>query len=102
LQFRFQGGWAEPTSRSRSDDDTVGELAAFNVPAAVEALRRAPETVGIKPDEVSETVLDIDELATEPGAASDLELLIKVSGSPGYGYIYLDAAGNTKRVEYPG
>ena len=44
---------------------------------------------------------DIDQIA-EPPAPAALELLVKVTTKAGTdGWIYLDAAGNVKRVEYP-
>jgi hypothetical protein len=102
LLYRFDNGWGDPSRRPRDDGDNTGDLSAFDVPAAVRELQSAPATLGISPDDVSEVYLDIDELAQQPTTPSGLELLIKVTGrSTGDGYIYLDSAGNTKRVELP-
>jgi hypothetical protein len=96
LLYRFDGGWGDPTRRPRDDKDENADLAAFDTKAVVEVLRGAPETLGIAPDDVGEVYVDIDQV---DGA---LELLVKVEKkSGGDGYIYLDSAGNTKRVEYP-
>ncbi len=102
LLYHFRGGWGDPTPTPRDDKDLPADLGAFDVKAVVGVLRGAAEIVGIKPADVSEVVVDIDHTQdpTGPGA---LELLVKVSDSSGGdGYIYLDSAGNTKRVEYPG
>jgi hypothetical protein len=45
--------------------------------------------------------VDIDQVPN-PADPAALELLVKVSSTSGAdGYIYLDSAGNTTRVEYP-
>jgi hypothetical protein len=101
LLYNFDSGWGDPTRRPRDGNDLPADLGAFDVKAVVEALRAAPETVGIKPDDVSEVVVDIDHIQ-DPAGPGALDLLVKVdSTSGGSGYIYLDSAGNTKRVEYP-
>lgn len=102
LLYTFDNGWGDPTSRPRDDEDNPTDLGAFDVEAVVEALRAAPEMVGVQPSDVSEIVVDIDEVPGPDGAPA-LELLVQVSSKSGAdGYIYLDSAGNTKRVEYPG
>lgn len=102
LLYRFEGGWGDPSKRPRDDEDTPADLGAFDMKAVAEVLRLAPETLGIAPDDVGEVWVDIDNMAG-PTAPASLELLVKVEKkSGGDGFIYLDAAGNTKRVEYPG
>ena len=101
LLYRFNGGWGDPTRRPRDDQDDVADLGAFDVNAVAEVLRGAPETLGIARDDVSEIVIDIDHIA-DPAGPGALELLVQVAKKSGDdGYIYLDSAGNTKRVEYP-
>lgn len=101
LLYTFERGWGDPSTRPRSDTDDVTDLGAFDVAAAAAALQAAPETLRIAPDEVSETFIDVDHI-TEPPEPGALELLVKVSTKSGTdGWIYLDPAGNIKRVEYP-
>lgn len=96
LLYRFNGGWGDPTRRPRDEGDDPADLGAFDVKAVAEVLRAAPETLGIAPTDLGDVVVDIDQV----GGA--LELLVKADKkSGGEGYIYLDSAGNTKRVEYP-
>jgi hypothetical protein len=100
LLYRFNGGWGDPTRRPRDDQDDVADLGAFDAKAVAQVLRSAPETLGIAPDDVGDVVVDVDHMADPPPGA--LELLVKVAKkSGGDGYLYLDNAGNTKRVEYP-
>ena len=101
LFYRFNGGWGDPTPKPRDDKDTPADLGAFDVNALAEVLRGAPEVLGIAPADVSTTFLDVDHIKDPPGPEA-LELLVKVDRkSGGSGFIYLDSAGNTKRVEYP-
>jgi len=101
LLYRFHGGWGDPTRKPRDDKDIPADLGAFDVKAIAEVLRGAPETLGINPADVSEVFVDIDNIQ-DPTGVGALELLVKVDAkSGGSGYIYLDSAGNTKRVEYP-
>jgi hypothetical protein len=101
LLYRFKGGWGDPTKQPRDDKDTPADLSAFDVKAVAEVLRLAPETLGIPPEDVGDVWLDIDNMADAAGPAA-LELLVKVEKkSGGDGFIYLDSAGHTKRVEYP-
>jgi hypothetical protein len=102
LIYTFRGGWGDPSTRTRSDTDDVADLGAFDVPAAAAALATAPETLHIAPADVSDTFIDVDHVAEPPGPGG-LELLVKVTTTSGAnGFIYLDGAGNIKRVEYPG
>jgi hypothetical protein len=101
LLYRFKGGWGDPTRQPRDDKDTSVDLGAFDLKAVAEVLRLAPETLGIPPGDVGEVWVDIDHIA-DPAGPGALELLVKVEKkSGGDGFIYLDPAGNTKRVEYP-
>lgn len=99
LLYRFRNGWGDPSSRSRDPEDVPADLGAFDVAAAVEALRAAPETVGIAPGDVSDVVIDIDWLH-DPAGPGALELMIKVSSTSGAdGFVFLDSAGVIKTVE---
>ena len=63
-------------------------------------VRGAPDTLGIKPDEVKNTYLIIDASRdpTTPGAVS---IAIYVSSEFGSGYIQLAPDGSAKRINYP-
>jgi hypothetical protein len=99
--YRFHNGWGTPSSRPRDAKDQPVDLGAFDVPAVVEALRVAPDTLGIPAADVSEVVLDIDDVAGST-APAPLELMVKVSStSGGSGFVYLDRAGAVTRVEHP-
>lgn len=100
LFYRFNGGWGDPTRRPRDETDDSVDLGAFDVNAVAAVLRDAPTTLGIPAADVTEVFVDVDHIAEPPGPGA-LELLVKVESTRGDGYIYLDSAGNTKRVEQP-
>ena len=101
LLYRFNNGWGDPSDRPRDPEDEPADLGAFDVAAVVEALRVAPDTVGIPAADVSDLVIDIDHLR-DPAGPGALELMIKVSSTSGdSGFVYLDGAGTVKRVEQP-
>ena len=100
LNYSYRGGWGDPTSGSKSADATLVDLSKFDVKAVVGVLRGAPETLGIKPADVSSTYLILDPSGdpTTPGAVA---LSVYVSSDYGSGYIELDGAGNAKQINYP-
>lgn len=100
--YTYRGGWDSPSSRPRSDTDQLVDLAAFDIPAAIAAWKAAPQTLGIAPDAVEDTYLDVDHIGGPGGGPGALEILIRVSTTAGTnGYVYLDPAGTVLRVENP-
>ncbi len=101
-RYVYRGGWGDSTSASaKSDDDVLVDLAAIDVPKVVAVLRGAPETLGIKPDEVGTVYLVIDP-AKNPATPGELTLSIYVSSElSGGGYIQIGADGLEKGISYP-
>jgi hypothetical protein len=100
LSYSYRGGWDDPSAGPRSADAVAVDLAAFDLKAIVGVLRGAPETLGIKPAEVSSTylVLDPSEDPLTPGAVS---ISIYVSSEFGGGYLEVGPDGSVKRISYP-
>jgi hypothetical protein len=63
-------------------------------------LRGAPETVGIKPQDVKSTYLVIDP-AKDPTSPGQLSISVYVSRDYGSGYIDLAGDGTGQRINYP-
>jgi hypothetical protein len=102
LNYRYQGGtWGDPTTLPIFDDDTIVDVSAFDLKAIVGILRGAPETLGVKPTDVTNTSLRI-EPAEDPTAPGALTVHVSVSTNFGSGHLELDGAGNVKAVNYPG
>jgi hypothetical protein len=97
LDYAYRGGWDDPSTSAKSDSDRLVDVAAFDVKEIVAVLRGAPETVGIKPQDVTGTYLIIDP-ADDPTAPEAISLSIHVSSEFGSGYIELAPDGTPKRV----
>jgi len=101
LSYTYRGGWDDPNVSSRSTDDRVVDLSKFDMKAIVGVLRGAPETLGIKPAEVTSTYLIFDPNGDPTAPLDSLEISIYVSSDFGGGNIELNSDGSVKRVGYP-
>lgn len=100
LSYSYRGGFDDPSTSSKDSDARVVDLAAFDTKAVVGVLRGAPETLGIKPEDVTSTYLVI-EPGDDPTAPGVLEVSIYVSSDFGGGYIALNPDASVKRINYP-
>lgn len=101
LNYTYRGGWDDPSSSSKTSDATEVDLGKFDARAVVGVLRGAPETLGIKPEDVTSTYLSIDS-SRDPTAPGGLSIDVYVSSDYGGGYIELAGDGTVKQVNYPG
>ncbi|MUL49836.1 DUF1707 domain-containing protein [Mycobacterium sp. CBMA293] len=103
LRYDYRGGWDDPDTTTVSSDERVVDLGKFNVEKITAILHGAPETLGIKRDEIKTVYVDIKagkDITAPPDA---LAISIYVSGKfNDSGYIELDGDGNQKRINYPG
>lgn len=101
LDYTYRGGWGDPSSSARNSgsDSTVVDLGKFDVKTVVGILRGAPETVGIKQQDVKSIYLIVDP-AKDPTTPGALSLTIYVSSDYGSGYIELAGDGTVKQVHY--
>lgn len=100
LSYSYRGGWDDPSTGSTSSDAVSVDLAAFDLKAIVGVLRGAPETLGIKPAEVSNTYMIID-ASTDPLTPGAVSISLYVSSEFGSGYIELNPDASVKRISYP-
>lgn len=100
LDYTYRGGWGNPSTSAKSSDARLVDLAKFDVKAVVGALRGAPETLGIKPADVTSTYLIVDP-SGDPTTPDAVEISIYVSSDFGSGYIALNPDGTAKQVNYP-
>ncbi|WP_326548682.1 DUF1707 domain-containing protein [Mycolicibacterium sp. ND9-15] len=101
LNYSYRGGWDDPSSTSKTGDAVEADLSKFDAKAVVGVLRGAPETLGIKPEDVESTYLSIDP-ATDPTTPGGLSVDVYVSSDFGSGYIELAGDGTVKQIHYPG
>jgi Domain of unknown function (DUF1707) len=100
LNYSYRGGWDDPTTGSKSTDARSVDLAKFDIPKIVGIMRGAPETLGIKPADVTSTYLIVDP-SGDPLTPDAVELSVYVSSDFGGGNIELNPDGSTKRISYP-
>ncbi|MGB3351177.1 MAG: DUF1707 domain-containing protein [Mycobacterium sp.] len=101
LQYIYRGGWGDPSSSARDDRDVLVDLAAFDVPTVVGIMRGAPETLGIKAEDVDNLYLSIDASSDETAPPGAIDLAVYVSSEFGSGYIELNGDGSVKQINYP-
>jgi hypothetical protein len=101
LAYLYRGGWGDPTTSAKDDSDRLVDVGKFDVRAVVGVLRGAPETLGIKPADVTNTYLSIDP-SGDPSTPDAVSIDVYVSSDFGSGYIQLAPDGTAKQVNYPG
>ena len=102
LRYDYRGGWDDPDTTSVSSDQRVVDLGKFDVQKVTAIMHGAPETLGIKRNEINTVYVDIKASADKTAPPDTAAISIYVSGKfNNSGYIELDAEGNTKRINYP-
>ncbi len=100
FSYSYRGGWDDPSSSAKSTDARLVDLERFDHKAVVGILRGAPETLGLKPDDVENTYLIIDP-SGDPTTPDAVEISVYVSSEFGSGMIELNPDGSQKRISYP-
>jgi hypothetical protein len=100
LSYTYRGGFDDPSTSAKDDDDVLVDLAAFDVKATVGILRGAPETVGLQQKDVQadSTYLSIDP-SRDPVTPGALTLRASVSSDFGSGSITFAGDGTIKRID---
>jgi hypothetical protein len=100
LSYTYRGGFDDPSTSAKGEDDVLVDLAAFDVEAAVGILRGAPETVGLQQKDVrpDSTYLSIDP-SRDPVTPGALTLRASVSSEFGSGSITFAGDGTIKRID---
>ena len=100
LSYTYRGGFDDPSTSAKDDDDVLVDLAAFDVKATIGILRGAPETVGLQQKDVKadSTYLSIDP-SRDPVTPGALTLRASVSSDFGSGAITFAGDGTIKRID---
>ncbi|MDZ4265016.1 MAG: DUF1707 domain-containing protein [Mycobacterium sp.] len=101
LRYSYRGGWGDPSTSARDDRDVPVDLGAFDVPTVVGIMRGAPETLGIKAEDVDNMYLSIDPNSDQTAPPGGIDLTVYVSSEFGSGYIELNPDGTVKQINYP-
>jgi hypothetical protein len=99
--YTYRGGWGDSTNSSAKDtDDKLVDLGKFDPTAIVGVFRGAPETLGIKQADVTNSYLGL-EPSRDPTALDPLSVTVYVSSDFGSGYIEMAGNGTVKQINYP-
>jgi len=100
LSYTYRGGFDDPSTSAKDDDDVLVDLAAFDVKVTVGLLRGAPETVGLQQKDIKadSTYLSIDP-SRDPVTPGALTLRASVSSDFGSGSITFAGDGTIKRID---
>lgn len=100
LSYTYRGGFDDPSTSAKGEDDVLVDLSAFDVKAAVAILRGAPETVGLNQADVKadSTYFTIDP-SRDPLTPGALTLRASVSSDFGSGSITFAGDGTVKRID---
>jgi hypothetical protein len=102
LRYDYRGGWDDPDTTSLGSDERVVDLGKFDVEKITAIMHGAPETLGIKRNEINTVYVDIKASGDVTAPPDTVTISIYVSGKfNNSGYIELDPAGNQKRINYP-
>jgi hypothetical protein len=100
LNYSYRGGWDDPTTTTTNDSDVLVDLGKFDTKAVIGVLRGAPETLGMKPDEVDNIYISVDP-SRDPTTPGGISVDVYVSSQFGSGYIEMAADGTVKQINYP-
>ncbi|CAJ1511232.1 DUF1707 SHOCT-like domain-containing protein [[Mycobacterium] burgundiense] len=100
LSYSYRGGWDDPSSSAKSDNARLVDLSRFDHRAIVGVLRGAPETLGLKPADVTTSYLIVDP-SGDPATPEAVEISVYISSEFGSGSIELNPDGSQKRISYP-
>ena len=101
LMYDYRGGWGDPYSTSTvGSDDRVVDLSKFNLEQTIAILRGAPESLGIKRKDISDTWIDI-EPSKDPVTPGAVNVRLYVSSEFGSGFIDLAPDSAIKQVSKP-
>lgn len=100
LSYTYRGGFDDPSTSAKSEDDVLVDLSNFDVAAAVGILRGVAETVGLNAADVKKenTYLTIDP-TKNPTTPGELTLRANVSSDFGSGSVTFAGDGTIKRID---
>jgi hypothetical protein len=101
VTYDYRGGWGDSTDTSAKDDhDKLVDLGKFDPKAIIGVVRGAPQTLGIKQGDVTNTYIDIKP-SPDPTAPDPLTVTVYISSDFGSGFIEMAGDGTVKQVNYP-
>jgi hypothetical protein len=97
LNYRYQGGWGDPSEGTKSDGQRVVDLANFDWPKVMALVKGAPRTLEMGSQRIDDVSINIDP-SRDPLTPDAVNIRIAVDGEFGNGTMELAPDGTIKSI----
>jgi hypothetical protein len=97
LNYRYQGGWGDPSEGTKSDGQRVVDLSTFELPTVMALVKGAPQTLDMGSQRIDDVSINIDP-SRDPLTPDAVNIRIAVDGEFGNGTMELAPDGTVKSI----
>jgi hypothetical protein len=97
LNYRYQGGWGDPSEGTKSDGQRVVDLAKFDLPKVMALVKGAAKTLDMGSQRIDDVTINIDP-SRDPLTPDAVNIRIAVDGEFGNGTLELAPDGTVKSI----
>jgi hypothetical protein len=97
LNYRYQGGWGDPSEGTKSDGQRVVDLSNFEFPKVMAKVKGAPQTLEMGSQRIDDVTINIDP-SRDPLTPDAINIRIAVDGEFGNGTMELAPDGTVKSI----
>jgi hypothetical protein len=97
LNYRYQGGWGDPSEGTKSDGQRSVDLAKFDLPKVMALVKGAPQTLNMGSQRIDDVSINIDP-SRDPLTPDAVNIRISVDGEFGNGTMELAPDGTVKAI----
>jgi hypothetical protein len=97
LNYRYQGGWGDPSEGTKSDSQRVVDLANFDLPKVMALVKGAPQTLEMGSQRIDGVSINIDP-SRDPLTPDAINIRIAVDGEFGNATMELAPDGAIKSI----
>jgi len=97
LNYRYQGGWGDPSEGTKSDGQRVVDLSNFEWPKVMALVKGAPQTLEMGSQRIDDVSINIDP-SRDPLTPDAVNIRIAVDGEFGNGTMELAPDGTIKSI----
>ncbi len=97
LNYRYQGGWGDPSEGTKSDGQRVVDLSNFEWPKVMGLVKGAPQTLEMGSQRIDDVTINIDP-SRDPLTPDAVNIRIAVDGEFGNGTLELAPDGAIKSI----
>jgi Domain of unknown function (DUF1707) len=97
LNYRYQGGWGDPSEGTKSDSQRVVDLYNFDLPKVMGLVKGAPQTLEMGSQRIDDVTINLDP-SRDPLTPDAVNIRIAVDGEFGNGTMELAPDGTIKSI----